>query len=278
MKALAMCAVMAGVLGAAPAMAGPVVREGSGANAAAIQAVVDQFRADLGGANNGNTPGTQPLGRREINWDGGGATAPLTLDPIPMTRFSARGARFITTGSGFAISGLPLPEFGELNGAYPDAVRRLQQPAAVHGAEQQRAGRGVPRAGRSRDAGRCHRVRGGLHRRGQRHLDEAAVLHSRRRAALRTLRPGGRRQRDAVVPGRALRRRRDRRPGAHRQRQRGPRRHRGRRGRRGGDGRLHLRRAGRHGRPDHRPGVDDDVPAPRGSTWCWPSAATRRPW
>ena len=100
MKALAMCAVMAGVLGAAPAMAGPVVREGSGANAAAIQAVVDQFRADLGGANNGNTPGTQPLGRREINWDGGGATAPLTLDPIPMTRFSARGARFITTGSG----------------------------------------------------------------------------------------------------------------------------------------------------------------------------------
>ena len=128
MKALAMSAVMAGVLGAAPAMAGPVVREGSGANAAAIQAVVDQFRADLGGANNGNTPGTQPLGRREINWDGGGATAPLTLDPIPMTRFSARGARFVTTGSGFAISGLPLPEFGELNGAYPTQFAAFSSP------------------------------------------------------------------------------------------------------------------------------------------------------
>ena len=109
-------------------MAGPVVREGSGANAAAIQAVVDQFRADLGGANNGNAPGTQPLGRREINWDGGGATAPLTLDPIPMTRFSARGATFVTTGSGFAISGLPLPEFGELNGAYPTQFAAFSSP------------------------------------------------------------------------------------------------------------------------------------------------------
>ena len=73
---------MAGVLGAAPALAGPVVREAAGANAAAIQAAVDQFRADLGGANNGNAVGTQPAGRREINWDGGGAGATLTLDPI----------------------------------------------------------------------------------------------------------------------------------------------------------------------------------------------------
>ena len=73
-------------------MAGPVVREAAGANAAAIQAAVDQFRADLGGANNGNTVGTQPSGRREINWDGGGAGATVTLDPTPMTRFSARGA------------------------------------------------------------------------------------------------------------------------------------------------------------------------------------------
>ena len=76
---------MAGVLGAAPAMAGPVVREASGANAAAIQAAVDQFRADLG-AQQRRGGGHPAGGRREINWDGGGA-ARRTLDPVPMTRF-----------------------------------------------------------------------------------------------------------------------------------------------------------------------------------------------
>ena len=127
MKTLAM-GVMAGVLGAAPAMAGPVVREASGANAAAIQAAVDQFRADLGGANNGNAVGTQPGGRREINWDGGGAAANVALDPIPMTRFIARGVSFVTPGSGFEISGQPLPEFGELNATYPGLFAAFSSP------------------------------------------------------------------------------------------------------------------------------------------------------
>jgi hypothetical protein len=49
--------------------AAPVVRQGSGANTAALQAIVDQFRADLGGANNG-VGGSFVTGRREINWDG----------------------------------------------------------------------------------------------------------------------------------------------------------------------------------------------------------------
>lgn len=49
--------------------AAPVVRQGSGANAAALQAIVDQFRADLGGANNG-VGGLFTSGRREVNWDG----------------------------------------------------------------------------------------------------------------------------------------------------------------------------------------------------------------
>ena len=52
-----------------PAFAAPVVRQGSGANTAALQATVDQFRADLGGANNG-VGGSFRTGRREINWDG----------------------------------------------------------------------------------------------------------------------------------------------------------------------------------------------------------------
>jgi hypothetical protein len=47
----------------------PVVRQGSGANAGALQAIVDLFRADLGGANNG-VGGSFVSGRREINWDG----------------------------------------------------------------------------------------------------------------------------------------------------------------------------------------------------------------
>lgn len=50
-------------------LASAVIRVAAGANAAAIQAAVDQFRADLGGANNG-VGGSFPTGRREINWDG----------------------------------------------------------------------------------------------------------------------------------------------------------------------------------------------------------------
>jgi hypothetical protein len=128
MKTLAMSVVMTGALGVGPALAGPVVREAAGTGAAAIQAAVDQFRADLGGPNNGNAAGTQPGGRREINWDGGGAGAALTLDPVPMTRFSARGAQFLTTGTGFAISGLPSPEFGETNVTYPNLFDAFSSP------------------------------------------------------------------------------------------------------------------------------------------------------
>jgi hypothetical protein len=47
----------------------PVVRQVGGANPAAIQAVVDLFRTDLGGSNNG-VGGSFISGRREINWDG----------------------------------------------------------------------------------------------------------------------------------------------------------------------------------------------------------------
>jgi hypothetical protein len=53
---------------AGTASAAPVIRAGAGANAAAIQSTVEQFRTDLGGANNG-TGGSFLTGRREINWD-----------------------------------------------------------------------------------------------------------------------------------------------------------------------------------------------------------------
>ena len=95
----------------------------SGIDAAAIQGVVDAFRNAVGSPNNGNTPGPLPSGRREINWDGGGAGAAATTFPIPMTTFNTapttRGAVFITPGTSFEISGQPIPEFGDLNASYP---------------------------------------------------------------------------------------------------------------------------------------------------------------
>ena len=119
---------MAAWLVASPVWAGPVVREAAGANAAAIQAAVDAFRADLGGGNNGNAAGSQGGGRREINWDGGGAAATVTLDPSPMTRFAARGATFVTPGTGFEISGAPVPLLEELNAGYAGLFTAFSSP------------------------------------------------------------------------------------------------------------------------------------------------------
>lgn len=113
---------------AGAATAGPVVREAAAGNASGIQPVVDLFRNDLGGTNNANAAGSQSGGRREINWDGGGAAANATTFPIPMTTFSNRGAVFVTPGSGFEISGQPMPEFGEINGTYPNLFAAFSTP------------------------------------------------------------------------------------------------------------------------------------------------------
>src|SRR4030095_13075183 len=60
----------------------PKVFQAAGPNSDSIQSSVDAFRAALKGVNNGNSPGPLLLGRREINWDGGGnvdaTTAPVT--------------------------------------------------------------------------------------------------------------------------------------------------------------------------------------------------------
>jgi len=59
-----------GILSLGPSiLAAPVVRQTAGANANAILGVVNQFRNDLGGSNNG-VGGSFKTGRREINWDG----------------------------------------------------------------------------------------------------------------------------------------------------------------------------------------------------------------
>src|SRR5688500_18850090 len=43
-----------------------------------IEPTVNSFRAALGVPNNGNAAGPLSSGRREINWDGGGATTAAT--------------------------------------------------------------------------------------------------------------------------------------------------------------------------------------------------------
>jgi|GEM_PF-1802357 len=70
-----------------------VIRQAKGLQAADIQKAVDQFRADLGGANNLGAVGTQIQGHREINWDGVPAdkSAP---NLFPGDFFKARGALF----------------------------------------------------------------------------------------------------------------------------------------------------------------------------------------
>ena len=78
----------------------PVVYQASGPNNASIIGTIDEFRNALGGANNGNNAGPLADGRREINWDGGGAAT--TPAATPFNGFlNNRGALFATPGSGF---------------------------------------------------------------------------------------------------------------------------------------------------------------------------------
>jgi len=77
--------------------AAQVSRTAAGANPAAIQSAVDQFRADLGGSNNG-VGGSFATGRRELNWDGvpDNFSAPNFL---PVDFFNANSPRGIVFSS-----------------------------------------------------------------------------------------------------------------------------------------------------------------------------------
>jgi hypothetical protein len=68
--------------------------------AASIQTTVDAFRLQLGNPNNVNNPGPLLTGRREINWDGGGAATTATLGTL-LAFQNIRGAAFNTPGTGF---------------------------------------------------------------------------------------------------------------------------------------------------------------------------------
>ena len=78
----------------------PAVFQAAGPTIASITGTLDAFRAALGGINNANTAGPLAGGRREINWDGGGAAT--SLASTPFTGFlNNRGGLFTTPGSGF---------------------------------------------------------------------------------------------------------------------------------------------------------------------------------
>jgi hypothetical protein len=78
-------------------IAAPVVISGSGN----ITGAVNQCRTALGDPNNGNIAGPLASGRREINWDGGGANDTTTAPVTPFDVFlNTRGGQFTTPGTG----------------------------------------------------------------------------------------------------------------------------------------------------------------------------------
>ncbi len=109
------------------ANAAPTAYSATGAVAADIQATVDAFRAALGDPNNGNAPGAQPAGRREINWD-----ADIVPFDFPGDFFNTvvtRGAVFSTPGTGFRVSNDGIDnEFDTFNPTYPDQFTTFSSP------------------------------------------------------------------------------------------------------------------------------------------------------
>ena len=80
----------------------PIVFQAAGPTVASIQGTVDAYRTALGALNASN-PGPLPSGRREINWDGGGANDTTTAPVTPFDVFlDTRGGRFTTPGTGLS--------------------------------------------------------------------------------------------------------------------------------------------------------------------------------
>ncbi|MEN1705271.1 MAG: hypothetical protein AAGJ54_07115 [Planctomycetota bacterium] len=105
-----------------------VVRSGAAADAAGLEAVVNQFRDDLGQLN-ANEPGSVGSGRRQINWDAA-PDAVSAPNPFAGEFFNAdfnpraRGIEFTTPGTGFQLSATAASGQGErfanINAAYAD--------------------------------------------------------------------------------------------------------------------------------------------------------------
>jgi hypothetical protein len=100
------------------------VRSGSGADAAGLAAVRDQFRADLGGGTVAGANGSFGGVRREINWDGvpAASAAPNYLPANFFNATSPRGVVLSTPGTAFQVSGSTTDSqplyFGNINAGY----------------------------------------------------------------------------------------------------------------------------------------------------------------
>lgn len=137
------------MVSATRADAAAVVRLGSGANPAALQTIVDTFRSDLGGVNNG-VGGTFPDGRREINWDGvpDASAAPNFMEPDFFNVDSPRGVVFhsVLEDAGSALNDFMVSatvasgtavRFGDINASYASTFianteQRLFMPRGAH--------------------------------------------------------------------------------------------------------------------------------------------------
>src|SRR5712691_9799403 len=113
------------VLNVATAAAAPITVSGSGSSPAGIQALVDAYRADLGGGPpNANVAGSFGSGRREINWDGvpDALSAPSLLPANFFNVNSPRGVVFTTAGTGFQVSATAASgtaiQFDNINATY----------------------------------------------------------------------------------------------------------------------------------------------------------------
>jgi hypothetical protein len=116
-------------LWAGEARAAPVVSSGFSDDPAGLALTVNPFRAELGSPNNLDAVGSQPSGRREINWDGvpDSAAAPNNLAADFFNTTKPRGVVVSTPGTAFQVSAdtsssAPV-EFGNLNSTYPTAFQ-----------------------------------------------------------------------------------------------------------------------------------------------------------
>ncbi|HEY5810780.1 MAG TPA: PEP-CTERM sorting domain-containing protein [Povalibacter sp.] len=92
-----------GAVFAESAIAVPITFSAAGSNAASIQSTVDTFRAALGGPDNGTAAGTQPSGRRELDWDFHTTGTVTFTSPTTSNFFEGHGAVLTTPGTGFLI-------------------------------------------------------------------------------------------------------------------------------------------------------------------------------
>jgi hypothetical protein len=129
-------AASVGVVALAPPASAAVTKiEGTAADAAGLAPTVNLYRTLLGDPNNGSTPGSQPAGRREINWDGtpDAQSAPNALPRDFFNTTAPRGVVFSSGNNRFQVSAdsanpttTPL-RFGNINPQYPNIFGTFSQ-------------------------------------------------------------------------------------------------------------------------------------------------------